>query len=78
MEIFNKTVKKYLASYVEESTLTWDEFLAGLMLSYNMSYHSTIATMPFELLFGIRPRLPSLPAPEIQCQHYDLRGIISS
>ncbi len=24
----------------------------------------------FELLFGIRPRLPSLPAPEIQRQHY--------
>jgi hypothetical protein len=26
--------------------------------------------MPFELLFGVRPRLQSLPAPEIQQQHY--------
>jgi hypothetical protein len=26
--------------------------------------------MPFELLFSICPRLPSLPAPEIQRQHY--------
>ncbi len=40
------------------------------MLAYNTSYHSTIATTLFELLFGIRPRLPSLPAPEIQRQHY--------
>jgi hypothetical protein len=70
VEVFNKTVKKYLASYVDETTLNWDEFLPALMLAYNTSYHSTIATFPFELLFGVRPRLPSLPAPEIQCQHY--------
>jgi hypothetical protein len=70
VEVFNKTVKKYLASYVDETTLNWDEFLPALMLAYNTSYHSTIATTPFELLFGVRPRLPSLPAPEIQRQNY--------
>ncbi len=70
VEVFNKTVKKYLASYVDETTLNLDEFLPALMLAYNTSYHSTIATTPFELLFGIRPRLSSLPAPEIQRQHY--------
>jgi len=63
-------VKKYLASYVDETTVNWDEFLPALMLAYNTSYHSTIATTPFELLFGIRPRLPSLPASEIQRKHY--------
>ncbi len=62
--------KKYLASHVDETTLNWDEFLPALMLAYNTSYHSTIATTPFELLFGVRPRLPSLPAPEIQQHHY--------
>ncbi len=70
VEVFNKMVKKYLASYVYETTLNWDKFLPALMLANNTSYHSTIATTPFELLFGIHPRLPSLPAPEIQCQHY--------
>jgi hypothetical protein len=70
VEVFNKTVKKYLASYVDETTLNWDEFLPALMLAYNTSYHSTIATTPFELLFGVRPRLPSLPAPDIQRVHY--------
>jgi hypothetical protein len=70
VEVFNKTVMKYLASYVDETTLNWDEFLPALMLAYNTSYHSTIATTPFQLLFGVRPRLPSLPAPEIQRQNY--------
>jgi hypothetical protein len=70
VEVFNKTVKKYLASYIDETTLNWEEFLPALMLAYNTSYHSTIATTPFELLFGIRPRLPSLPAPEIQRVQY--------
>jgi hypothetical protein len=40
------------------------------MLSYNTSYHSTIATTPFELLFGTKPRLPSFPNPDIQRMHY--------
>jgi hypothetical protein len=63
-------MKKYLASYVAKTTLNWDEFLPALMLAYDTSYHSTTATTPFELLFGVKPRLPSLPAPEIQQQHY--------
>ncbi len=70
VEVFNKMVKKYLASYVDETTLNWEEFLPALMLAYNTSYHSTITTTPFELVFGVRPRLPSLPAPEIQQQRY--------
>jgi hypothetical protein len=40
------------------------------MLSYNTSYHSTIATTPFELLCGMKLRLPSLSAPEIERNHY--------
>jgi hypothetical protein len=70
VEVFNKTVKKYLASYVDETTLNWDKFLLALILAYNTSYHSTITMTQFELLFGVRPRLPSLPAPEIQQKHY--------
>jgi transposase InsO family protein len=70
VEVFNKTVKKYLASYVDDSTLNWDEWLPALMLAYNTSYHSTIATTPLDLLFGVKPRLPSLPAPDIERHHY--------
>jgi hypothetical protein len=70
VEVFNKTVKKYLASFADDTTLDWENFLLALMLSYNTCYHSTIAMTPFELLFGKRPRLPSFPNPEIQRLHY--------
>jgi hypothetical protein len=63
VEVFNKTVNKYLASSIDETTLNWQDFPPALMLAYNTSYHSSIATTPFELLFGVKPRQPSLPAP---------------
>jgi len=59
VEVFNKMVKKYLASFVDDTALNWETFLPALALSYNTSYHSTIATTPFELLFGEKARLPS-------------------
>jgi len=43
-EVFNKTMAKYLASFVDESTLDWEQYLPALQFSYNTSYHSTIAT----------------------------------
>jgi hypothetical protein len=70
VEVFNKTIKKYLASFMDDTTLDWENFLLALMLSYNTSYHSTILTAPFELLFDTKPRLPSFPNPDIQRVHY--------
>ncbi len=66
VEVFNKTVKEYLASFVDDTTLHWENFLPALMLSYNTSYPSTITTILFELLFGEKPRLPSFPNPDIE------------
>jgi hypothetical protein len=70
VKVFNKTVKKYLASFVDDTTLDWENFLPALMLSYNTSYHSTIAMTPFKLLFGEKPHMPSFPNPEIQRKNY--------
>jgi hypothetical protein len=44
-----KTIKKFLQSFVDDTTLNWETFLLALAISYNTSYHSTIATTPFEL-----------------------------
>jgi IS30 family transposase len=66
VEVFNKTVKKYLASYVDETMPNCQDFLPALMLAYNTSYYSTISKTTFKLLSGIKTRLPSLPAPEIE------------
>ncbi len=69
-EFFNKTVKKFLQSLVDDTTLNWETFLPALALSYNTSYHSTVASTPFELLFGEKARLPSFPNEDIQKLHY--------
>ena len=70
VEVFNKTVQKYLASVVNPSTLDWELYLAPLMFSYNTSFHATTKSTPFLLTFGMEPRLPSFPAPELQRIHY--------
>jgi hypothetical protein len=73
VELFNKNnknVKKFLQSFVDDTTLNWEMFLPALAISYNTSYHSMIATTPFELLFGEKARLPSLPNEDIQQLHY--------
>jgi hypothetical protein len=70
VEVFNKAIKKYLAYFVDDTTLDWENLLPALMLSYNRSYHSTIATTLFELLFGVKPYLPSFPNHDIQWVHY--------
>jgi hypothetical protein len=70
VEVFNKTVKKYLASFVDDTALNWETFLLALALSYNTSYHSTISTLPFEPLFGEKARLLSFPGEDIQKIHY--------
>ena len=53
VEVFNKTVAKYLASFVNEITLDWELYITALMFSYNTSYHSTIMTTPFKFLYGL-------------------------
>jgi hypothetical protein len=70
VELFNKNVKKFLQSFVDDTTLNWETFLPVLAISYNTSYHSMIATTPFELLFGEKARLPSFPNEDIQQLHY--------
>jgi hypothetical protein len=68
VEVFNKIVKKFLQSFVDDTTLNWETLLPALAIS--TSYHSMIATTPFELLFDEKARLPSFPNKDIQQIHY--------
>jgi len=58
-EVANKTIARYLASYVDETTLDWEQFISPMMFSYNTSYHRSIKTSPFFLTFGVHPNLPN-------------------
>ena len=70
VEVFNKSLAKYLHSFVNDTTLDWEVYIPAMMFSYNTSYHSTIMTTPFELLYGMKPRTPSFPHQDVQRVHY--------
>ena len=65
-EVANKTIQKYLASFVDETTLDWPLYMAPMAFAYNTSLHRTIKATPFFLTFGVEPRYPSFPNPEVQ------------
>ena len=55
-----------MKTVMDVTTLNWEWYLIPLVFSYNTSYHSTSTTMPFNLLYGMKPRLPSFPTMELQ------------
>jgi len=69
-EVANKTIAKYLASFCDDSTLDWELYLAPLMFSYNTSFHRSVKNTPFYLTFGMEPRLPNLPTPDLRRKFY--------
>jgi hypothetical protein len=69
-EIVNKTIAKYLSTFVDETTLNWETYLPPLMFAYNTSVHSTTKFTPFFLTFGQQPRAPHFPTPDITRKFY--------
>ena len=69
VERCNQTVAKYLASFVNSTTLDWELYLAPLAFSYNTSLHRTTKSTPFALTYGEEARIPSFPNPDVQ-RHY--------
>jgi hypothetical protein len=41
-EVANKTIAKYLVSFVDETTLDWEDYLALCMFSNSTSFHRSI------------------------------------
>jgi hypothetical protein len=65
VEVFNKHVAKYLQKFVSQTTLDWERLLAPMVFSYNTQYHRSIKCSPFQVMYGMEPRLPSFPAPDM-------------
>ncbi len=57
-EVVNRSIIRYLASFVDDTTLDWECFLAPLMFSYNTTFHRSLKTSPFFMTFGVHPRIP--------------------
>ena len=60
-EMANKTIQKYLASFVDKTTLDWPIYMAPMAFAYNTSEHRSIKTTPFFLTYGAEPWYPSFP-----------------
>jgi hypothetical protein len=62
----------YIVKFLVQITLKFGfiGYPPALAISYYTSYHSTIATTPFEQLFGEKARLLSFPNKDIQQIHY--------
>ena len=69
-EVANKTIAKYLASFVSDSTLDWEDYLWPLMFTYNTSFHRSIKTTPYFLTYGLEARQPQFPGPDLRRKFY--------
>jgi hypothetical protein len=69
-EVCNKTIAKYLAAFVDSSTLDWEPYVPALMFAYNTSFHRSIQAMPFSLTYGLEARLPAFFVPDF-CRMHD-------
>ena len=58
VEIFNKSLKKFLRCFVSELTDDWEAFLAPLQLAHNTSLCKSTHTTPYSLMFNQEPSMP--------------------
>jgi transposase InsO family protein len=65
-EVQNKIIAKYLSSFVDSTTLDWPLYMAPMAFAYNTALHRSIKATPFFLTYGIEPRLPALPTPDVR------------
>lgn len=57
-EVFNRTMKHYLAAALDEPYLDWEELLPALRIAYNTSVSKATRATPFSLVFGMEPNMP--------------------
>ena len=55
----NSTICKMLASYCDEKQSDWDIYIPLVLFAYRTSWQKTVKEMPFRLLYGRDPRLPT-------------------
>ena len=57
-EVVNRTIEMYLRCLTGDHPKDWVKWLPWVEFSYNIGYHSSIKTTPFEVVYGRPP--PSL------------------
>ena len=57
-EVVNWTLSTLLCTVVNKNLKNWDECLAFVEFTYNLSGHYTIKQSPFEVVYGFNPTTP--------------------
>ena len=60
LERSHHVLAEYLKPYINQQQNNWDLSSDAAMFSYNTSYHEGTKISPYELIFGRKPRLPSI------------------
>ena len=73
LERSHQTLADYLKHYTNKDQSDWDKWLDFAMFSYNTTIHTTTKFTPHELLFGVKPNIPSslLQSPEFKYTYDD-------
>jgi hypothetical protein len=58
-EAVNKSIRMYLRCITRDRPRSWLEWLPWAEYCYNMSYHSSLKTTPFQVVYGRSP--PAIP-----------------
>ena len=68
LERSHSTLKDYLKHYITPKQHDWDKYISIAMFCYNTHIHSSTKFTPYELVFGVKPRIPSTltSAPEFR------------
>ena len=64
-----KSIASFLKASLQEHDLEWPNLLPYLQMSYNVTVQRGMRFSPFEVLYGLRPRLSWL-APEVLSRPY--------
>lgn len=59
LERSHKTLVEYLRNFTNLDQSNWYTLIPFAMFCYNTTPHSSTSYMPYELVFGTKPRLPS-------------------
>ena len=58
-EVADKMITKYLTSYISETTLDWEDYLAPMMFLYNTSFQQLVQNTLFFPTHGMEARQPT-------------------
>jgi hypothetical protein len=64
IERINQCLETYLRCFVHACPTEWSNWLANAEFWYNSCFHSAIGRTPFEALYGYKPHVLDIPAPD--------------